>query len=112
MGEDEARTVHDLKAHQAVILPMIGDHAVASSIPPAMVSRPSLAASLALSSVQSRSKTMADRNAAIDPARSMLFRIGINLGDVIHDDGRHYGDGVNIAARCCLPRPWDPSCGN
>jgi TolB-like protein/Flp pilus assembly protein TadD len=29
----------------------------------------------------------------------MRFRIGINLGDVIHDDARIYGDGINIAAR-------------
>ena len=29
----------------------------------------------------------------------MLFRIGINLGDVIHDEARIYGDGINVAAR-------------
>jgi adenylate cyclase len=29
----------------------------------------------------------------------MRFRIGINLGDLIHDDGRVYGEGVNIAVR-------------
>jgi adenylate cyclase len=29
----------------------------------------------------------------------MLFRIGVNLGDVIEQDGALYGDGVNIAAR-------------
>jgi putative nucleotidyltransferase with HDIG domain len=29
----------------------------------------------------------------------MVFRIGINLGDIIHKDGRIYGEGVNIAAR-------------
>ena len=29
----------------------------------------------------------------------MLFRIGINLGDIIHDENRIYGDGINVAAR-------------
>jgi class 3 adenylate cyclase len=29
----------------------------------------------------------------------MLFRIGINLGDLIHDGARIYGDGINVAAR-------------
>jgi adenylate cyclase len=29
----------------------------------------------------------------------MEFRIGVNLGDVIEEEGRIYGDGVNIAAR-------------
>ena len=29
----------------------------------------------------------------------MRFRIGINMGDVIHDDARIYGDGINVAAR-------------
>jgi class 3 adenylate cyclase len=29
----------------------------------------------------------------------MKFRIGVNLGDIIHDDARVYGDGVNVAAR-------------
>jgi TolB-like protein len=42
---------------------------------------------------------MGERNASIDPARRMQFRIGVNLGDIIHDDARVYGDGVNIAAR-------------
>ena len=31
--------------------------------------------------------------------RRMEFRIGVNLGDVIEDEGRIYGDGVNVAAR-------------
>jgi TolB-like protein/class 3 adenylate cyclase len=43
---------------------------------------------------------MAARNAAIpEPDRRMQFRIGINLGDVIVEEGAIYGDGVNIAAR-------------
>ena len=42
---------------------------------------------------------MADRNATVEPARKMLFRIGINIGDVIYDEARIYGDGINVAAR-------------
>jgi len=39
------------------------------------------------------------RNAELPESRRMEFRIGVNLGDVIEEDGRIYGDGVNIAAR-------------
>jgi len=39
------------------------------------------------------------RNADLPESRKMQFRIGVNLGDVIEEDDRIYGDGVNIAAR-------------
>ena len=39
------------------------------------------------------------KNDELPENRKMMFRIGINLGDVIEEDGRIYGDGVNIAAR-------------
>jgi adenylate cyclase len=42
---------------------------------------------------------MADRNADRTEAERIRFRIGINLGDVIHDEGDIFGDGVNVAAR-------------
>jgi adenylate cyclase len=38
-------------------------------------------------------------NADLPPEKRMRFRMGINLGDVIEDEERIYGDGVNIAAR-------------
>ena len=38
-------------------------------------------------------------NASLPDDRKMVFRIGVNLGDVIADGDRIYGDGVNIAAR-------------
>jgi adenylate cyclase len=44
-------------------------------------------------------RELAERNAKLPPARQMEFRIGINLGDVVEEEGRIYGDGVNIAAR-------------
>ena len=39
------------------------------------------------------------KNAVVPEARRMEFRIGINLGDVIEEGDRTYGDGVNIASR-------------
>ena len=42
---------------------------------------------------------MAERNAAIEPERRMQFRIGINVGDIVYDEARIYGDGINVAAR-------------
>jgi adenylate cyclase len=42
---------------------------------------------------------LAERNESRRTEARMLFRIGINLGDVIAEDDDIYGDGVNIAAR-------------
>jgi adenylate cyclase len=44
-------------------------------------------------------KTLKIKNARLPENRRMNFRIGINLGDILHKDDRIYGDGVNIAAR-------------
>jgi adenylate cyclase len=42
---------------------------------------------------------MIERNAEIPRERCIQFRIGINVGDIISDEGDIYGDGVNVAAR-------------
>jgi class 3 adenylate cyclase len=44
-------------------------------------------------------REMALRNAHIPPERRIEPRMGINIGDVIFEDGDIFGDGVNIAAR-------------
>ena len=44
-------------------------------------------------------RELAERNAELSEERKMEFRIGVNLGDVVEEEGRIYGDGVNIAAR-------------
>lgn len=44
-------------------------------------------------------KKMGKRNAGLAENRRMLFRIGVNLGDIVVEEDRIYGDGVNIAAR-------------
>jgi len=44
-------------------------------------------------------RELAERNEELPEDRRMQFRIGVNLGDVVTEDDRIYGDGVNIAAR-------------
>ncbi len=44
-------------------------------------------------------RELAERNAELPENRRMEFRIGVNLGDVVTEGERIYGDGVNIAAR-------------
>src|SRR6516162_3774763 len=42
---------------------------------------------------------MAERNTAVPKERLIEFRIGINTGDIVVEDGDIFGDGVNVAAR-------------
>jgi adenylate cyclase len=44
-------------------------------------------------------KKMIELNAELSENRWMQFRIGVNLGDIVEENDRIYGDGVNIAAR-------------
>jgi TolB-like protein len=44
-------------------------------------------------------RELAEKNADLPEKRKMQFRIGVNLGDVVEEGERIYGDGVNIAAR-------------
>jgi hypothetical protein len=44
-------------------------------------------------------KMMAERNEAVLEARRILYRVGVNLGDILIDGEDILGDGVNVAAR-------------
>src|SRR5215469_7722334 len=44
-------------------------------------------------------KAMAESYAEIAAGKRIEFRIGINIGDVVVEDGDIFGDGVNVAAR-------------
>ena len=100
MGADEARTVQDLKEHQAVVLPMIKEHGgrVIDTAGDGILAEFGSVVNAAECAVAIQ-RTMALRNADVEEARRMRFRIGINQGDVLFDDTRVYGDGVNVAAR-------------
>jgi TolB-like protein/class 3 adenylate cyclase/Flp pilus assembly protein TadD len=100
MGQDEAATVKDLKGHQAVILPLVGQHGgriIDTAGDGILAEFPSVIGATACAAEIQR--VMVTRNEGVPEHRRMLFRIGINLGDVIHDEARIYGDGINVAAR-------------
>src|SRR5262245_39148973 len=100
MGADEADTVRSLKEHQAVVLPMIKEHGgrIIDTAGDGILAEFGSVVSAAECAVAIQ-RTMAERNADVEEARRMRFRIGINQGDVVFDDFRVYGDGVNVAAR-------------
>ena len=100
MHADEPATVRDLKAHQSAILPLIGRHGgriIDTAGDGILAEFPSVIG--ATECAVELQTVMAERNERVPEGRRMLFRIGINLGDVIHDESRIYGDGINIAAR-------------
>src|SRR6185503_14746519 len=97
---DEPATVRDLKAHQSAILPLItrhGGRVIDTAGDGILAEFPSVIGATECA-VQIQT-VVAERSAGVPEHRRMRLRVGINLGDVIHDDARIYGDGINIAAR-------------
>ncbi len=101
MGVDEEGTLAALKAcRRELIDPKIAEHRgriVKTTGDGALVEFAS--AVNAVRCAMEIQRAMADRNADIPESRRVEFRIGINVGDIIIDEGDIYGDGVNIAAR-------------
>ncbi len=100
MGEDEETTVQTLtnyhevmttliKQHNGKVLDSPGDNLLAEFV--SVVDAVQCAVAV--------QKEFQARNFEVPESRRMEFRIGINLGDVIEEKERIYGDGVNIAAR-------------
>ena len=100
MGDDEEATIRTLKTYREVITALIEEHhgRVVDSPGDNMLAEfaSAVAAVKSAVAIQHELKT---RNAELEAHRQMAFRIGLNVGDVITDEGRLYGDGVNIAAR-------------
>jgi adenylate cyclase len=101
MGEDEEGTLAALKTllHE-LIDPKVREHCgrlVKTTGDGALVEFASVVDAVRCAVEVQRD--MAARNADIPAERRIEFRIGINLGDIIIDEGDIYGDGVNVAAR-------------
>ena len=100
MGEDEAATVKTLEAYKGVMFSLIKQHRgrVVDSPGDNLLAEFGSVVD-AVQCAVSIQKELQTRNADLPENRRMEFRIGINLGDVIEEEDRIYGDGVNIAAR-------------
>jgi adenylate cyclase len=100
MGENEDRTLHNLKACRAItdesietyhgrVFGSAGDSVIAEFASPVD----------AIVAAVEFQRNMRDRNNEVAPEDQMQFRVGLNLGDVIVEGDNLYGDGVNVAAR-------------
>ena len=100
MGENEDRTLHNLKICRAItdesietyhgrVFGSAGDSVIAEFASPVD----------AIVAAVEFQKNMRDRNNELAPEDQMQFRVGLNLGDVIVEGDNLYGDGVNVAAR-------------
>ena len=100
MGENEAETVKTLTAYRKIMGELIQQHRgrVIDSPGDNILAEFASVVDAVQCSVAAQNEFKA-RNAELPENRRMVFRIGVNLGDVIEEENRIYGDGVNIAAR-------------
>jgi adenylate cyclase len=100
MGEDEAGTLRTLENYKGVMFDLIRQHRGRVVDSPGDNVLAEFASVVdAVQCAVSVQKEIQARNTDLPENRRMQFRIGINLGDVIEEGEKIYGDGVNIAAR-------------
>jgi TolB-like protein/class 3 adenylate cyclase/Tfp pilus assembly protein PilF len=100
MGQDEEATVRTLTSYREVLSNLIQQHngKVLDSTGDNLLAE-FVSVVDAVQCAVAVQKEISARNTEFPENRKMQFRIGINLGDVIQEENRIYGDGVNIAAR-------------
>ena len=100
MGEDEEATVRTLTSYRDVMATFIQQHnGKVIDSPGDNLLAEFVSVVDAVQCAVAVQKEINARNVELPEDRRMQFRIGINLGDVIQEEDRIYGDGVNIAAR-------------
>ena len=100
MREDELATVETLKKYREIMASLIQQYRgrVVDAPGDNVLAEFSSVVDAVECAVKIQEELKA-RNAELPENRRMEFRIGVNLGDVIEEEDRIYGDGVNIAAR-------------
>jgi TolB-like protein/class 3 adenylate cyclase len=100
MGEDEAGTVRAVREHRDAARPIVaglGGRIVKTMGDGLLLEFPSVVAAVECAVLIQ--KLMVERNADVPEAKRIVYRIGVNLGDVLIEGDDILGEGVNIAAR-------------
>src|SRR5579871_1225767 len=100
MGEDEAGTALSVREHREAARPIVaglGGRIVKTTGDGLLLEFPSVVAAVECAIAVQR--LMVERNAETSEAKRILYRVGVNLGDVLIEGDDILGDGVNIAAR-------------
>jgi adenylate cyclase len=100
MGEDELKTIDTLTSHKEVMVKLIREYRgrVVDSTGDNLLAEFASVVDAVQCAVEVQ-QILSQKNETLPENRRMHFRIGINLGDVVEEGERIYGDGVNIAAR-------------
>ncbi len=100
MGQDEEGTIQVLSAHRSIIDGIITFHhgRIVSTAGDSVLAEFSSAVEAVRCAVEIQD-ALKTRNDALPDVRKMLFRVGVNLGDVVVKNEDLLGDGVNVAAR-------------
>ena len=100
MGDDEESTIRTLTIYRSAMTALIQQHRgrVVDAPGDNLLAEFSSAVDAVTGAVEIQ-RELAERNAELSDERKMHFRIGVNVGDVVEEEDRIYGDGVNIAAR-------------
>ena len=100
MGDDEEFTIQTLNTYRDLMTTLIEDYngSVVDAVGDNLLAEFTSVVDAVQCAVTIQTK-LKKQNDKLAVSRHMLFRIGINVGDIIQEKGRIYGDGVNIAAR-------------
>ena len=110
MGEDEEATIRTLTVYREAMTTAIRQHRgrVVDSPGDNLLAEFASVVDAVRCAVETQ-QALKGKNAELPDSRKMEYRIGINLGDVVVEGERLYGDGVNIAARLeSLAEPGGP----
>ena len=100
MGEDELATVRMLAACRELVAGVIARHGGrVVDMPGDNVLAEFASAVGAVEAAAAMQAQLEDCNGKLPQDRRLAFRVGVNLGEVVVEEGRLYGDGVNVAAR-------------